>query len=84
MGVNYMKDICNICSWEYDEECGHEVCAISHDNKWDEIPNEFIVKWHKSYYMFIYDKYLIIYCKNQTMKKCVRVAEMHPFFCVVA
>ena len=39
--VNNMKDICNICSWEYDEECGHEVCAISHDNKWEEIPKEF-------------------------------------------
>ena len=36
-----MKDICNICSWEYDEECGHEVCAIFHDYKWEEIPKEF-------------------------------------------
>lgn len=39
--VNNMKDICNICSWEYDKECGHEVCAISYDNKWEDIPNEF-------------------------------------------
>ena len=41
MGVHNMKDICNICSWEYDEECGHEVCAIFHDYKWEEIPKEF-------------------------------------------
>ena len=41
MGVHNMKDICNICSWEYDEECGHEVCALSQDNKWEDIPKEF-------------------------------------------
>ena len=29
------------CCLEYDEECGHEVCAISHDNKWEDIPKEF-------------------------------------------
>ena len=36
-----MKEICNICSWEYDKEWGHEVCAISYDNRWEDIPNEF-------------------------------------------
>ena len=36
-----MKDICNICSWDYDGEHGHSECVIAHDNKWDEIPEEF-------------------------------------------
>ena len=36
-----MKDICNICSWEYDIEHGYGECVIAYDNKWEEIPEEF-------------------------------------------
>ena len=39
--VNNMKDICNICSWEYDADHGYGDCAIVHDNNWDEIPEDF-------------------------------------------
>ena len=39
--VNNMKDICNICSWEYDGDHGYGDCAIVHDNKWNEIPEDF-------------------------------------------
>ena len=36
-----MKDICNICSWEYDGEHGYGNSAAAHDNKWEEIPEAF-------------------------------------------
>ena len=36
-----MKDICNICSWEYDGEHGYGDSVVAHDNQWDEIPKDY-------------------------------------------
>ena len=36
-----MKFVCDLCSWEYDEEMGYPEGGISPGTAWEDIPEDF-------------------------------------------
>lgn len=39
--IHYMKYICDLCGWEYDEEEGYPEGGIEPETSWDDISDEF-------------------------------------------
>lgn len=37
----YMKYICDVCGWEYDEEDGYPEGGIAPGTKWEDVPEDF-------------------------------------------
>lgn len=37
-----MKYVCDVCSWEYDEELGYQEEGIAPNTPWDNVPEDFI------------------------------------------
>lgn len=37
-----MKYVCDVCSWEYDEELGYQEEGIAPNTTWDNVPDDFI------------------------------------------
>lgn len=37
-----MKYVCDVCSWEYDEELGYQEEGIAPNTPWDNVPDDFI------------------------------------------
>ena len=39
---SYMKYICDVCGWEYDEEEGAPEYGIAPGTKWENVPEDFV------------------------------------------
>ena len=40
-----MKYVCDVCGWEYDEEKGYPEGGIAPGTKWEDIPEDFDVRY---------------------------------------
>ena len=36
------KYVCDVCSWEYDEELGYEEAGIAPGTKFEDLPDDFV------------------------------------------
>ena len=39
--VLFMKYVCDVCGWEYDEEKGYPEGGIAPGTKWEDVPDDF-------------------------------------------
>lgn len=37
----FMKYVCDVCGWEYDEEKGYPEGGIAPGTKWEDVPDDF-------------------------------------------
>ena len=40
-GAFYMKHVCDVCGWVYDEELGYPEGGIAPGTKWEDLPEDF-------------------------------------------